>query len=592
MLTEKYKEYYNELRSLIPKDRIYLDEVRKLAYGTDAGFYRLIPQMIVRTASEEEVIHALKLCDKYAIPVTFRAAGTSLSGQAISDSVLLVAGKHWERFTITENAETITMQCGLVGGRINEVLARYGRKLGPDPASINSAMIGGIVMNNASGMNCGTHENSYKTIQSARIIFADGTLLDTGDTDSCELFNQTHADFIKRIEEIRERVRANKPLADRIRKKYAIKNTTGLSINPFIDYDDPFHIIVNLLVGSEGTLAFAAQFTMQTVRDLPHKASAMMYFPDIVTASKAVVKMKQGQVDGAELLDRLALKSVENQDGIPAYIKDFDENVTAVLVETKADSKEKLQRNIAEILELIKEIPLVMSINFTDKPDEYGKYWKIRKGVFPSVGGMRPPGTTCFIEDIAFHLEDLPNATHDLQKLIKQHGYNEGVIYGHALEGNFHFIINLDFDNADEVRRYENLMKDVVELVVKKYDGSLKAEHGTGRNMAPFVRYEWGDEAFALMKEIKQLFDPKGLLNPGVIFNDNPNCYLENFKSLQPTNQHVDKCIECGFCEVNCLTCGFTLSSRQRIVIQHEISRLKKLGDNAKRIRQLEKGFK
>jgi D-lactate dehydrogenase len=592
MLAGKYEKFYEELRKLIPKDRIYLDDVRTLSWGTDAGFYRLIPQMVVCSASEEEVAFTLKLCDKFKIPVTFRGAGTSLSGQAISDSILLVAGKNWERFSLSNNAETITVQCGLVGGRVNEILAPFGRKLGPDPASINSAMIGGIVMNNASGMNCGTHENSYKTIQSARIIFADGALLDTGDFSSRESFRKSHGLFIKKIEEIRDKVRANKTLAERIRKKYTIKNTTGLSINPFIDYDDPFHIIMNLLVGSEGTLAFASEFTMRTVVDLPFKASAMIYFADIVTASKAVLKMKPGPVDGAELLDRLALKSVENQDGIPTYIKDFPDGVTAILVETKTDSKIQLDKNIAQIIDLIKDIPTVKPIYFTDKPEEYSKYWKIRKGVFPSVGGMRPLGTTCFIEDLAFQIDDLPNATDDLQKLIKKHGYSEGVIYGHALEGNFHFIINLDFDNQNEVKRYETLMKEVVELVVKKYDGSLKAEHGTGRNMAPFVKYEWGEDAYNLMKKVKELFDPNGLLNPGVIFNDNPNCYLENFKSLTPTNKHVDKCIECGFCEVNCLTCGLTLSSRQRIVVQREISRLRKNGNDKLRIKQLQKGFK
>jgi D-lactate dehydrogenase len=594
MLNETYNLFYNELRKTLPGDRIYLDEVRRLAWGTDAGFYRLIPQMIVRSASEQEVISALKLCDKFNVPVTFRAAGTSLSGQAISDSVMLVAGKHWEEYSVSENAETITVQCGIIGGRINEILAKYGRKLGPDPASINSAMIGGIVMNNASGMNCGVHENSYKTIVGARIIFADGTLLDTNSKESRDLFIASHPEFIAKIEEIKTRIRSNDTLVARIKKKYSIKNTTGLSVNAFIDYDDPIQIIVNLLVGSEGTLAFASEFTLKTVIDQAFKASAMIYFPDIVTASKAVVMMKQGDkvVYGAELLDRLALKAVEDQDGIPAYIKDFADGVTAILVETKADNQKQLDDNIATIVGLIKDVPTVKPIEFSDKPEVYGKFWKIRKGVFPSVGGMRPLGTTCFIEDLAFQIDDLPNATDDLQKLIARHGYDEGVIYGHALEGNFHFIVNLDFDNANEVKRYEALMKEVVELVVTKYDGSLKAEHGTGRNMAPFVKFEWGEVIFDIMKEVKTLFDPKGLLNPGVIFNDDPDCYIKNFKSMTPTNKHVDKCIECGFCEVNCLTNGFSLSSRQRIVVQREITRLRNLGTDSARLKELEEGFK
>ncbi|MCY1633952.1 FAD-binding and (Fe-S)-binding domain-containing protein [Marinifilum sp. D737] len=591
MLEENYKKFYEEIQSDIEKSRLYTDEIRNLAYGTDAGFYRLTPKIIVRAQNEKEVTKALTLANKYSLPVTFRAAGTSLAGQAITDSILIIAGKHWEGYEILKGGEEIRMQPGLVGARINQVLAPYGKKLGPDPASINSAMIGGIVMNNASGMNCGTHENAYKTIRSARLVFADGTVLDTGDETSRKDFMNSHGDFIRKIEEIRDRVRANKTLADRIRHKYSIKNTTGLSINPFIDYDDPFQIIVNLMVGSEGTLAFMSELTMKTVTNHKHKASAMIYFPDIVTACQSVVTMKPGPVHGAEMLDRVALRAVEDSDGIPAFIKDFPDGVTAILVETLANSQEELDKNIKEIKNLLSAYETVKPIEFTDKPEEYSKYWNIRKGVFPAVGGLRETGTTCIIEDVAFHIEDLPKATAELQELIAKYGYKDGVIYGHALEGNFHFIFNQNFDKPEELEQYVSFMKEVDYLVVDKYDGSLKAEHGTGRNMAPFVKHEWGEEAYELMKEVKQLFDPKSLLNPGVIINEDPDCYIKDFKTLKPVHDIVDKCIECGFCEVNCLTAGFSLSARQRTVVQREIKRLENTGENPDMLKKLKKGF-
>jgi len=591
MLTGKYKKFYEEIQSDIEKSRLYTDDIRNLAYGTDAGFYRLTPKIVVRAQNEKEVTKALSLANKYNLPVTFRAAGTSLAGQAITDSILIIAGKHWEGYEILKKGEEIRMQPGLVGARINQVLAPYGKKLGPDPASINSAMIGGIVMNNASGMNCGTHENAYQTIRSARLVFSDGTVLDTGDDQSKNEFMKSHGDFVRKIEEIRDRVRANKKLAERIRYKYSIKNTTGLSINPFIDYDDPFKIIVNLMVGSEGTLAFMSELTMKTVVNHKYKASAMVYFPDIVTACESVVTMKPGPVHGAEMLDRVALRAVEDSDGIPAFIKDFPDGVTAILVETLANSQEELDNNIKEIKRLLSAHETVKPIEFTDKPEEYSKYWNIRKGVFPAVGGLRETGTTCIIEDVAFHIEDLPKATAELQDLIAKYGYKDGVIYGHALEGNFHFIFNQNFDKPEELEQYVNFMKDVDYLVVDKYDGSLKAEHGTGRNMAPFVKHEWGEEAYELMKEVKSLFDPKNLLNPGVIINDDPDCYIKDFKTLKPVHEIVDKCIECGFCEVNCLTTGFSLSARQRTVVQREIKRLETTGENPEMLETLRKGF-
>ncbi|MBP1612800.1 MAG: FAD-binding oxidoreductase [Bacteroidetes bacterium] len=592
-IEKKYNTFLGEISQFIPQERIYTDELRRLAWGTDAGFYRLIPQLVIRSNNETEVSKLLSMANRYQLPVTFRAAGTSLSGQAISDSILIVAGKHWERYSISEDASRITMQPGIVGQRVNEILKPYGRKFAPDPASVKSAMVGGIVMNNASGMNCGTHANSDKVLLSARIVLADGTPLDTGDNASRQNFARQKPEFIRQIKSLRDLVRKDTQLAERIRYKYSIKNVTGLNILPFIALDDPFDIIAHLMVGSEGTLAFLSEVTMKTEYDYPYKASAMLYFEDIKEACKAVVAMKKLTlassteliVKGAELLDSKSLASVNDTTG---------SGLTAVLAETKASTAEELKANITCIEEALKAFRTHIPVHFTDIESEYAAYWAIRSGIFPSVGGTRPLGTTCLIEDIAFHIEDLPEATAELQQLLVRHGYDDACIYGHALEGNYHFIINQSFATDAEVKRYEELMNDVKTLVVDKYDGSLKAEHGTGRNMAPFVKYEWGETAYEVMRTVKQLFDPNGLLNPGVIFNDDPQCHIKNFKPLPLTNVHVDKCIECGFCEINCLTSGFTLSSRQRIVIQREISRLKHSedADDKYRLQLLQKQYR
>ena len=637
-----YSGFLREIRAALPAERVYTDELRTLAWGTDASFYRLTPQVVIRAKDEAEVAAIVRAANRYGLPFTFRAAGTSLSGQSVSDSILIVAGKNWEDYSIAPDGESITLQPGIVGARVNQILKPLGRVFPPDPASIGSAMVGGIVANNASGMNCGTHANSDRMLLSARLVLPDGTVLDTGVEASRESFRQSHPDFIAKIESLRDRIRANGPLAERIRKKYSIKNVTGLNLRPFVAYDDPFDIIAHCVVGSEGTLAFISQVTMRTLHDYPCKASAMLYFYTMRESCEAVVALKQLQsgeediamseerlmVKSAEMLDYLSLASVDD----PVYLqykRDVDagriegvepgdyHNLTAILTETKAMTPGDLQHRIDTITACLSQFKTYIPVEFTTDPAVYGKYWAIRSGIFPSVGGARPVGTSCLIEDVAFAVEDLPEATVKLQRLIANHGYTDACIYGHAFEGNYHFIINQLFSDESEVQRYASMMRDVARLVVEEYDGSLKAEHGTGRNMAPFVKYEWGEEAFAAMRELKEIFDPHYLLNPGVIFNDDPECFIKHFKplpelklkglktplapkgdrhdSVRATVEGVlkaNKCIECGFCEVNCVTCGLTLSSRQRIVIQREISHLRETGNDPDRLATLVKQYR
>ncbi len=578
MLTGDYQIFYSNIIKEISPDRIFHDPLHTLTYGTDASFYRLIPKVVIKAKDETEVSFLMKEAGKLKLPVTFRAAGTSLSGQAISDSILVIAGEHWKNYEILENGNKIRLQPGLIGSRVNTLLAPFKRKIGPDPASINSALIGGIAANNASGMCCGTSDNSYKTVAGMRIIFHDGTVLDTSVEQSKNDFRKSHPQLIEAVEKLVNRVRDNEALAERIRHKFKIKNTTGYSLNALVDFTDPFDVIEHLMIGSEGTLGFIAEIIYRTVPEHPFRASALMIFPDIEKACQAVSLLKSAPVSAAELMDRAGLKSVEDQKGMPAYLTSLSATASAVLVETQAEDKVTLDRQIEIINQTIAHIPLEIAYRFTDVPAEYAVLWKIRKGLFPSVGAMRKTGTTVIIEDVAFPLPRLAEATLDLQALFKKHGYHEAVIFGHALDGNLHFVFTQDFSTASEVERYERFMDEVATLVVEKYDGSLKAEHGTGRNMAPYVEKEWGAEAYQLMKEIKQIFDPHNLLNPGVIINSDPKAHLRDLKPLPPAHEKVDKCIECGFCEPNCVSAELTLTPRQRIVAYREIKRLTATG--------------
>ncbi len=591
MLHGKYQQLYDRLAARMPAERLIHDDLRLLALGTDASFYRLIPKLVIRAENEDEVQTILRQCTSLSLPVTFRAAGTSLSGQAISDSVLVLIDQGWKGITIGPDGTSIRLQPGVLGCHANRALQPLRKKIGPDPASIDAAMIGGIAANNASGMCCGTAQNSYKTLGGMRLILADGGILDSNSPDSVQAFHNSHSDLLNELGRLRQRILTNARLAERIREKYRMKNTTGYSLNALVDFADPIDILQHLLIGSEGSLGFIAEITYQTVPEYADKASALMIFPDIETACRAVSILKQTPVDAVEIMDRAALRSVEKKPGMPEYLATLPEMAAALLVETRAASPDALTNRISSIHQALHDIPTLMPIQFTEVPAEYTRLWKIRKGLFPSVGAMRRSGTTVIIEDVAFPVPRLAEATLQLQSLFKKHEYGDTIIFGHALEGNLHFVFTQDFQTDREVARYRAFMEDVAHLVVDRYDGSLKAEHGTGRNMAPYVALEWGEEAVNIMRDVKRLFDPHHLLNPGVILNDDSEIHLKNLKPLPIAHELVDKCIECGFCEPHCVSNGLTLSARQRIVAWREISRLAHSGEEPHRLAQLRDAF-
>ena len=593
MIIGEYKRFYESLLPVIPKERMFHDALSTLAYGTDASFYRMIPKLVIRARDEREIAAILHQADLQNIPVTFRAAGTSLSGQAISDSVLVIVSHGWQNWKVLDEGRKIRLQPGIRGGRANTYLVKYGRKIGPDPASIDSAMIGGIAANNASGMCCGTSENSYKTMADIRVILPDGTILDTGDEASCAEFRRTHAAFLEGIAAIAAEIAADPELTARIRRKYKIKNTTGYSLNAFVDYSDPIDIVKHLVIGSEGTLAFISDITYNTVVDHKHKALAMITYTNIALACEAVQILKaQGLVSAVELIDRAGVRSVDQTPGIPEFLKTIGPESCVILVETRAATAEELASRVSAITEGIASVATELPWAFTTDAKEQATMWKLRKEMLPTVAGMRRSGTTAIIEDICFPIEKLAEATVRLREVFAADGYADAVIFGHALAGNLHFMFNQDFSTAAEVEKYKHFMDDVVRLVVDRYDGSLKAEHGTGRNMAPFVEYEWGKQAYGLMQRVKALFDPKGILNPGVILNTDPMAHISNLKPCPSTKQIVDKCMECGFCEGYCVAEGLTLSPRQRVAAFREIERLRASGEEPHRAAEMQKLYK
>jgi len=569
------------LEAILPAERIKTELIDLVASASDAGFYYLRPQAVVLPKSEDEVVNLFAFSKKHQIPMVFRTAGTSLSGQSITDGILVDLSQHWGKIIVENNGDTVRVRPGAIGANVNTYLKKYQKKIGPDPASINAAMMGGILSNNASGMCCGVSKNSYHTVKHIRFILPDGQIYSTEIAADYARFKQQPAGLYQTLKDLKAQILSDPEVYEKVRKKYQTKNTVGYSVNAFIDFDEPMDILAHLLIGAEGTLGFIAEAVLNTVDDYPEKLTAMLYFTDIYSACQAISPLTASGAAAVELMDRASLQSIENIEGMPAVIKTLPENAAALLVEYQGNTQAELKLQMDAFLSFANDLSLLQKAEFTAVPAEQALFWKVRKGMFPAVGAVRASGTSVILEDVAFPVDKLGDAISDLQLLFKQHGYTRAIIFGHAKDGNIHFVVTQAFDTPDEINRYSVFLQDVVDLVVKKYNGALKAEHGTGRNMAPFVETEWGEAIYRVMKSVKQAVDPENLLNPGVIINADKHAHIKNLKELPQVEEEVDRCIECGFCEHKCPSRDITLTPRKRIVVRRELLKLKNQGNKA-----------
>ena len=563
-----------ELRAILPRESVLARPIDLAVYSCDASFYTLTPRAVVRPSSIEEVRALLALSARLDVPLTFRAAGTSLSGQAIGEGIVVDVSRRWRGLEVLDAGQRVRVGPGVIGGQVNARLRPFGRKLGPDPASIEACMIGGIVSNNSSGMCCGIEHNAYRTVESMKLVLASGLVIDTADPGAGELLAAREPGIVRGLLALRERVAGDPALAQKIRRKYRMKNTMGYALNSFLDFTSPLEILSHLLIGAEGTLAFLAEITFRTIPDHPEKSAALLLFPDVHAASSSITPLRDSGAAALELMDRASLRSIEKAPGIPALVPCLPEKAAAILAEYQATTEAELTAREAAFERIAPSLPLLTPPAFTRDSARRAELWAARKGVLTSVGALRPQGTSLIIEDVAFPLERLADGVSDLQALFVKHDYRDGIVYGHAKDGNLHFALSQSFNDRPSINNYERFTADLVEMVVARYDGALKAEHGTGRNMAPFVETEWGAEAYAIMRELKALIDPNGLLNPGVLLNSDPTIHLRNLKSLPEVEPEVDRCIECGFCEPCCPSRDLTLTPRQRIVVRRAQRRL------------------
>lgn len=552
----------------------------RLAGAHDASHYLLTPQAVVRPADVDGVARVMAASRAAGAPVTFRSGGTSLSGQAGTDQVLIDTRHHFRRIDVLDGGDRVRVQPGATVRAVNTRLARHGRKLGPDPASEIACTIGGVIANNSSGMSCGTHANAYRTLESAVLVLPSGTVIDTGATGAAERFRDAEPEMYAGLGRLRDRIRRSPDSVARLQTLHAIKNTMGYGLNSFLDHDEPLDILTRLVVGSEGTLAFVAEATFRTLPVKPHLATGLLVFADLRDATGALPALVEAGFATIELLDAASLRVAQHD---PEATADLTGLVVAhhaaLLVEFQEESADALEARLALAAPMLAALPLEQPGVMRTDAATRARLWHIRKGLFTAVAGARPSGTTALLEDIAVPVERLGEMCERLIALFDSHGYEGSVIFGHAKDGNIHFLVNERFDDPALLARYQAFTDDMVDLVLA-HGGTLKAEHGTGRIMAPFVHRQYGDELYDVMWEVKRLVDPGMTLNPGVLLSDDPQAHTRNLKTAPTVEVEVDRCVECGYCEPVCPSRDVTLTPRERIVLRRELQRARDRGDD------------
>jgi len=563
----------NDLIKLIGQDQVRHRVSDLVRYASDASPYRYLPQVVVLPRTVDDVRAILAYCERTGRHATFRAGGTSLNGQSQSDDILIDVRRHWNGMVAEDGGARLRARPGTILGHANAILRPLGRRLGPDPASADVATIGGVIANNAGGMRCTLERNAYHTVSSLTLVLPSGTVIDTAARGAEATFAAAEPELAAGLMKLRSELLADQDLTRRVRHKYAIRNTNGYALSALLDADTPLEIFRRLIVGSEGTLAFVAEAVINTIPAPAMTTVSWIVLPSIGEAAALVPGLVGLGAEAVELMLAPALAAAAQAfPGTPGYWRDLDPKAAALLVEFGADSPAGLEEAQTRTATLVAQANLVHPVEFTRDEDQIELYWRVRDGLLGIVGQQRPEGTALIIEDVCFPPDRVAEGAQDLTELLSKHSFLPNAA-GHAAYGNLHFTLTPKLADQADKDRYAAFMTDLVALVVDKYDGSLKAEHGTGINMAPFVRHEWGEVATDMMWRIKKLADPRGVLAPNVILTNDDGINLKSFKSAPPIEDVAVHCIECGFCEAVCPSRNVTTTPRQRIVLRREMAR-------------------
>lgn len=568
----------------------YLDRV---AHSGDASFFKQIPQVVFFPENEEDISKVINISKQEKIPLTFRAAATSLSGQTMGSGVIVDISRHFRNYTITENGKKINIEPAVVMDHANSFLKSYGKRLGPDPASGKACMVGGVVANNASGITSGTVLNPYKTISNLRFILPTGTIVDSSLPDADSLLQKSQPELYEFLSRLKSEIRIDRESVEKIEHLYSMKNTVGYSINAFLDYDKPIDILTHLMIGSEGTLGFIIEAEFNTIDDKPFKATSLLGFDTLKEAGEAVLPFANAGMAAVEILSASALETVRTLPGMPDIIQKIPHQGAALLIEAHGGDREELYSLVDKARVVIDDKKIDLHTGFMEDEIDRLKLWKARKSLFATVGANRPEGSTVITEDVVTPPDKLVEAIKGVSRLLSKYNFDkDSVIFGHAKDSSLHFNFSVDFSSDERKNAFIALSDELASLICDELNGALKGEHGTGRAVVSYVQQQWGSKIYNWMREIKKTIDPENIMNAGVLIDLNGDSYPDIFKENTIVDASIDRCVDCGFCESQCPSRFLTLTPRQRIIVWREIQRLKVIENEQSLFREMSEQFR
>ncbi|OLE64991.1 MAG: hypothetical protein AUG03_06940 [Acidobacteria bacterium 13_1_20CM_2_68_14] len=540
---------------------VLFDSLHRTLYSTAACIYQVMPLGAVVARHEGDVLAVLEYARQNRIPITARGGGSGLAGQTLGRGIILDFSKYFQRIAdIDATRGTVRVQPGVIQAQLNRVLRRHGMRFAPDPSSAPWCTLGGMLANNAGGSHTIKHGATRENTVSVRAALADGTVIDTvplplpgQGTWTPGPQARLASGLLEVVTSQREAIDRHEPRTRRNASGYALRAAVKDSID-----------LAQILVGSEGTLGLILDSTLRTVPIPKARATALALFDDLEKSGAAVVEILEFDPSAVELLDRTFVQVIRAADkAMGATLPDGTEAI--LIVELEGDDAKEVQDRMERLAAvLIGRRDLATDVRRAARPEDTARIWAVRKAASPILS--RREGTrrnTRFIEDAAIHPAQMAEFVRRLRALLRKYGL-QAAIFGHAGDCNLHCNPMLNQKDARDLSLMETMAEEFTDLVIGM-GGSLSGEHGDGRLRTPYLRRAYGPLVDAFEK-VKRLFDPQGILNPGIIVHDGSYGLTDDLRYGEgyrhsPTatsiddavwQKEIEKCHGCGACRNYC----------------------------------------